>query len=275
MTKIESLSPIIERLNQLNKSQISEEELFHEVVATLASERGLTLTNGNERNLEARTVNSLKTDGSDAAWEIYQTAFNLSQLDSNKEALFDDTGSATDHTIAVTSVTDAIAKLEANHSGLGDLEIFSSAAWEKATAKTERSHAANQIAGDLNPLSNSSSTVSSSSATSGNDYSTSSTYSLEDSGFLFKPRSESDGNLVILLPQSLTNQISEVNVIDLATGEIKGQGRFSAVANEGREHYRFDFTGDSLKVPVEVQVKLKNEQILTKIIEDPSERTET
>lgn len=274
MTKIESLSPIIERLNQLNKSQISEEELFHEVVATLASERGLTLTNGSERNLEARTVNSLKNEGSDAAWKLYQTAFTLSQLDSNKQALFDDTGSATDHTIAVTSITDAIAKLEANHSRLSDLEILSSASWDKASAKTARSHAVNQIAGDLNTLSNSTN-ASSSSATTGNDYSTSFSYSLEDSGFLFKPRSESDGNLVILLPQSLTNQISEVNVIDLATGEIKGQGRFSAVANEGREHYRFDFTGDSLKVPVEVQVKLKNEQILTKIIEDPSERTET
>lgn len=56
------------------------------------------------------------------------------------------------------------------------------------------------------------------------------------SGFLWKPVSDNDRKLVVLLPSSFANKVNSVTV----NGE---RGRFSSIANGGRPHYRFSKPG--------------------------------
>lgn len=62
-------------------------------------------------------------------------------------------------------------------------------------------------------------------------------------GFLWKPVSESDGNLVVLLPPELKGQVSSVEIQD-AAGNTIDTGRFSGdQKNGGRPHFRFGKPG--------------------------------
>ncbi len=64
-------------------------------------------------------------------------------------------------------------------------------------------------------------------------------------GFLWKPVSESDGNLVVLLPPELKGQVSSVEIQD-AAGNTIDTGRFSGdQKNGGRPHFRFDKPGSA------------------------------
>ncbi len=55
-------------------------------------------------------------------------------------------------------------------------------------------------------------------------------------GFLWKPISESNGNLVVLLPSQYNGKVSSVSV----NGE---RGSFSGIANGNRTHWRFSKPG--------------------------------
>ena len=61
-------------------------------------------------------------------------------------------------------------------------------------------------------------------------------------GFLWKPVSEANRNLVVLLPSSLTDGFRETFLAD-ADGNFIERGVFSGVHNGGREHYRFSRPG--------------------------------
>lgn len=63
-----------------------------------------------------------------------------------------------------------------------------------------------------------------------------------DAGFLWKPTSDSNGNLVVLLPSG--TRAGSATIRD-PNGNVIGNGRYSGVANGGREHYRFDTPGAS------------------------------
>lgn len=62
-------------------------------------------------------------------------------------------------------------------------------------------------------------------------------------GFLWKPASESDGNLVVLLPPELKGNVDSVRIED-ASGNTVASGRFAGDnKNGGRPHFRFDKPG--------------------------------
>lgn len=61
-------------------------------------------------------------------------------------------------------------------------------------------------------------------------------------GFLWKPVSDSNGKLVVLLPPKLAGQAKSVEVQD-ASGKTLAQGRYTGDANGGRPHFRFDKPG--------------------------------
>lgn len=61
------------------------------------------------------------------------------------------------------------------------------------------------------------------------------------SGFLWKPVSESNGRLVVLLPSDLTNKVKNVKVV--TPDGRSASSKFTGVANGGRGHYRFDAPG--------------------------------
>ena len=63
-------------------------------------------------------------------------------------------------------------------------------------------------------------------------------------GFLWKPTSENDGKLVVLLPSSYAGKVKSVEVQD-AQGNTLGTGKFSSNANGGRDHFRFGKSGAS------------------------------
>lgn len=61
-------------------------------------------------------------------------------------------------------------------------------------------------------------------------------------GFLWKPASDKDGKLAILLPPSLTGTVRSVSITS-PTGEALETGAFAGTGNGDREHFRFGKSG--------------------------------
>lgn len=74
-------------------------------------------------------------------------------------------------------------------------------------------------------------------------------------GFLFKPRSDSDGKAVVLMPARLTGKIDQV-VLKSPDGQVIEKGRFSGVANGDRAHFRFIKPGGAYPPGTTVEVRL-------------------
>jgi len=89
--------------------------------------------------------------------------------------------------------------------------------------------------------------------------------------FLWKPIAESDGNLVILLPSHLTNDVADVEV-RTRDGERLERGRFSGVHNEGREHFRFSKSGANFPAGSQVVIRLKDGSQQTVTVENTGSR---
>jgi hypothetical protein len=92
-------------------------------------------------------------------------------------------------------------------------------------------------------------------------------------GFLWKPISESDGKLVTLMPNSLTGQVQQVNVLDLS-GNIVDTGRFAGNANGGRDHFRFNRDGSSFELGSYLELTLDTGELVKIDIPDPAQRYE-
>lgn len=75
--------------------------------------------------------------------------------------------------------------------------------------------------------------------------------------FLWKPISEKDRRLVILLPAHLTGKVDSVTVWD-ADGKVLEKGNYCGVANGGREHYRFTRKGGTFPDGARVELSLKD-----------------
>ena len=68
---------------------------------------------------------------------------------------------------------------------------------------------------------------------------------MADNNFLFKPVSESDGNLVVLTPNTFNDRINQVEIIS-PDGNVVSTGRFAGNEHNGqRGHFRFDSPGSS------------------------------
>jgi hypothetical protein len=91
--------------------------------------------------------------------------------------------------------------------------------------------------------------------------------------FLWKPVSESDGKLVILLPTSIS--ASSVSISGPSGSDtVQKGGRNGSRGNGQREHYRFDKSGKDMQGPVQVTVALENGGTKTINIAKPAERNE-
>lgn len=187
---------------------------------------------------ESQKISQEETD------KIYSESFAAAQLDDNKEALFDGKGGPNDPTIAVASMEQALllsrAKIEAFDSGSSKADIRS--VTEAATGKSFMSPGT-------------------AAATGG------------DAGFLFKPVSESDGKLVVLLPSRLTGLVSGVSLVG-PDGQVVESGRYRGVGNEGREHFRFNKPGGQYSNGLSVQAKLVTGEVVRYLISNTSQRTE-
>ena len=176
------------------------------------------------------------------AEEINGISFNAAQLDSNLNALYDSTRSTDDSSIAVMEIEKAVSKA--------------------MTSINEVNSADEVPSRSLDAISNSVSVnTSSSSSNYGN-------------GFLWKPVSESNGNLVVLFPPNLTGNISSAGIYSSLPPSYENlieEGDFSGDNhNGGRAHFRFSKPGGGYPDGVYVVAQLSNGESATFEIENSS-----
>lgn len=180
----------------------------------------------------------------DDATKMYSTAFSAAQLDKDTNALNDgigDSGSAKT-SIAIGS---AVKKLGTLLNSPQILALRNLGEGSTASASTASSTGTT--------------TTPSSAAVDG------------PNGFLFKPKADKDGRLVILLPESMTSNISAVLLKD-QSGNVIENGKSAGVGNGDREHFRFSKSGSSYLKNLTVEVRLKDGTTKDYLIPDPSLR---
>lgn len=248
-------------------NKVSEEELF----SALVQER-IKKTKGESALTEFKTIfesakkRLQKPDGfvpmEDAAKEalkefrdaqkiskeeadsIFSQAFAGAQLDQNKDALFDNRGGPNDPTMAVAEMEQAL--------------LLSGALISKFDAGSEKAPVRS-----LDTPSNAAATASA--GTTGSEAS--------GAGFLFKPVSESDGKLVVLLPPRLAGLVKGLSLVG-PNGEVIETGRYTGNGNGGRDHYRFSRSGGQYPDGVMVQATLATGELVRYTIRESSQRTE-
>lgn len=89
--------------------------------------------------------------------------------------------------------------------------------------------------------------------------------------FLWKPRSDKDKKLVILLPKQL-GKAKSVELIAPDRSTVLASGRFSSVANGGRAHYRFPVDGGSFPDGVIVRITSQDGTVREIAIPDTANR---
>jgi|GEM_PF-809439 len=177
---------------------------------------------------------------------IYSESFAAAQLDSNINALFDNRGGGADPTIAVASLEQALILSRAIIEGFDG-------GTQKATPRSVNEKTVTKAA-FIGPAMGGASETG-------------------DAGFLFKPISDSDGRLAVLLPSGLAGLVKGVALMG-QNGEVIESGRYSGNGNGGRDHYRFSKPGGDYPDGLTVQVTLLTNEIVRYLVRETSERME-
>ena len=99
--------------------------------------------------------------------------------------------------------------------------------------------------------------------------------SLSRSGkFVWKPVSEKDGKLAIILPPRLTGKVKSVAILSSDKTKILAKGNFTGVANENREHFRFSKAGGRYPDNSFVMITMKDGKTYNVKINETSDRYE-
>lgn len=179
------------------------------------------------------------------AMKIKSSSFKAAQLDDNLNALYDGRGSAEDPTIAVMGLEEALTKAKAK---LADIA------------------AGNDTSPDP---------TSTEGLTNSEDFTPTGEVFDGSGGFLYKPESDHGGNLVVVAPSTLAQQIQAVVLKD-AEGNVIEQGNSSGYgnpdANGEREHFRFGKPGSSYPENLVVEITLSSGAVQRYTIPDPSKR---
>jgi len=77
-------------------------------------------------------------------------------------------------------------------------------------------------------------------------------------GFLWKPVSEKDGKLAILLPPHLTGKVKSVRILSPDGKTTIGRGSSAGVGNGDREHFRFSKPGSHFPDGCKVEITLND-----------------
>lgn len=271
-------------LSVSGKNEVSEEELF----AAIIQERITNLKGEEAGEKYAEQLNTHKdsmrrSDGyvstEDAAraalksmvsegiltesesTELHGQAFQAAQLDDNHEALFDDRGGPNDPTIAVAQMEVALLaartyfeKLDSGEVSGGNLDLDVGNTGLPGINVNTNDDGSMDIAD--------SSDISEITGTDPRDGA---------GGFLFKPVSESDGNLVVLLPTKFKGDVESVILRDMEDREID-RGREAGYHNGDRQHFRFSKPGADYGSNVSLEIKFLDGSIQRYDIPNPSER---
>ena len=205
----------------------------------------------------------------ESAEKLHGIAFVAAQLDENKEALYDSFGSEEDDTVAKLSMEEALRLAQETVEKIEKGEITAdprsldapSNSWPGQDGAAEAE--GEELAG---------------SEAAGNGESITGKQSLDGSGgFVWKPESERDGNLAIVLPSSLGGLVESVEVYreDEESGEREkvAEGVYGGEEPEsGRPVFRFDEPGAEYGTDLEVVVTKSDGETVTWQIDDGSER---
>lgn len=196
-------------------------------------------------------LRSLVADGSlttEEAEEIHAQAFQAAQLDDNKGALYDSIGT----TMAVTLVEMAMqsssammasfdsGELEAGRLSLDFVQESGAAQFNNINAPSASNQSTDFVGGD---------------------------------GFLFKPASEKNGSLVVLLPATMSGQIADVSLVDDSDQVIERGDEFEDF-EDGRPVFRFEQAGGSYPANITVMITMTDGSEKQYNIADPSQRYE-
>ena len=91
--------------------------------------------------------------------------------------------------------------------------------------------------------------------------------------FLWKPISDKDGKLAILLPKRYTGQVKSVKILNAQGTKVLQKGHYSGVGNGDREHFRFSKSGGNFPDGAIVLITLKDGSTNHVTIKDTSART--
>jgi hypothetical protein len=91
--------------------------------------------------------------------------------------------------------------------------------------------------------------------------------------FLWKPESDKDHKLAVLLPKGLTGKIKSVSILSPDKKKILQTGKYSGVGNGGREHFRFTKAGSAFPDGAIVLIKLNDGTSKYVTIKETSART--
>lgn len=180
------------------------------------------------------------------AESIHAQAFQAAQLDENKDALYDSLGKTMAVSMvemALESSTDMLTAFDSGEKDAGRMSLdYQQAPYSISSSNFER--------GD-GPIVN---------ATIGG-------------GFLFKPISEGDGNLAVLLPTHMSGDVSRVTIRD-SMGQTLDKGRDLGDYDDGRPLFRFGSPGSGYPENITVSVLLNDGTEQNYTIPHPAQRYE-
>ncbi len=219
--------------------------------------------------MEQAAINALKklvTDKSlseDEGSQVYSEAFAAAQLDDNKNALFDSRGGPGDPTMAMATLDIALKQargfIESFVSDPSTLTL-KSLADAKANGKAGFSAANGALGGE-------------SGVASFDAFTPNGTAVDGPEGFLFKPITNNEGKLAVLLGQNLTGNISSVRIKDsLNTILEEGKLQSAGIKETGREKWNFSKQGGKYPKDITVEVTLSSGEVQRYKIPDPSKR---
>jgi hypothetical protein len=94
-------------------------------------------------------------------------------------------------------------------------------------------------------------------------------------GFLWKPQSESNGNLVVLLPPNFTSSVNSLTLKDPKGSAVLESGKYAGIGNGGRLHFRFGKGGSNYPDGTIVEVKFTDGSTMKIPIKETSARVES
>lgn len=92
--------------------------------------------------------------------------------------------------------------------------------------------------------------------------------------FLWKPSSDKDGKLVVLLPTNMLGKVQGIRILSADGKSVAATGKYTGVGNGMRAHFRFDKPGASFPAGSIVEIQLSNGQSQQIKIDKPAERFE-
>lgn len=215
--------------------------------------------------------------------QVYSQAFAAAQLDGNTEALFDDRGSDTDPTIATGDFAQALASAKEK------VAAFDSGAVQAPSRSLEEAAPTGGAQSGQAGAAGQNSTGEGTSPETGRPEATpadrpagtrpgatnesAKPNPTERKGFLWKPESDKDGKLVVLLPTELAKDARSVIVRDV-NGDVVASGKPSGIGNGNRAHFRFDRSGRDFEGPVTVEATLVDGSTRNFRVKDPARRFE-